>query len=54
MDPGRLENEVANASQAFAQRADAITQRRLVALCTARDALRGGRVGWDETSSDER
>ena len=54
MDPGRLENEVANASQAFAQRADAITQRRLVALCTARDALRGGRVGWDEASGDER
>ena len=53
MDPGRLENEVANASLAFAQRADAITQRRLVALCTARDALRGGRVGWDETSGDD-
>jgi DNA primase len=54
MDPGRLENEVANASLAFAQRADAITQRRLVALCTARDALRGGRVGWDETVGDDR
>eukprot|EP01037_Dinobryon_pediforme_P013331 gene13332-13445_t len=53
MDPGRLENEVQSASAAFAHRADAITQRRLVALCTARDALRGGRTGWDEASGDE-
>ncbi len=53
MDPGRLENEVANASLAFAQRADAASQRRLVALCTARDALRGGRIGWDETGADD-
>jgi DNA primase len=52
MDPGRLENEVASASLAFAKTADAASQRRLVALCTARDALRGGRVGWDETGGD--
>lgn len=53
MDPGRLENEVANASRAFAHSADAASQRRLVALCTARDALRGGRIGWDETGADD-
>jgi len=38
----RLEEEVLAASREFAQRPDVATQRRLVALCTARDALRRG------------
>ncbi len=53
MNPSRLEDEVANASRAFATTADEVTQRRLVALCTARDALRGGRIGWDEPGGDD-
>jgi DNA primase len=53
MDPGRLENEVANAKAAFEMHIDVASQRRLIALSAARDALRGGRVGWDETGDDE-
>lgn len=53
MNPGRLEDEVASASRAFAATADETAQRRLIALCTARDALRGGRVGWDEPTGDD-
>ena len=36
----RLEEEVAAASRAFAERPDEAAQRRLIALCTARDAVR--------------
>jgi DNA primase len=39
MHRGRLEEEVAAARRDFADRADDAAQRRLVALCTARDAL---------------
>ncbi len=53
MNPGRLEAEVAQASEAFANNADAASQRRLIALCSARDALRGGRTGWDEIGGDD-
>jgi DNA primase len=53
MDPSRLEAEVAQASLAFASSADAGSQRRLIALCSARDALRGGRTGWDELGGDD-
>ena len=45
MHRGRLEDEVAAASRDFAERADAAAQRRLIALCTARDALRRGEQG---------
>ena len=41
----RLEEEVAAASQAFAERGDEAAQRRLIALCAARDALRRGEQG---------
>jgi DNA primase len=53
MNPSRLEDEVLAASRAFAATADETAQRRLIALCTARDALRGGRIGWDEPSGDD-
>lgn len=45
MNPGRLEEEVAAASRDFALRADEAAQRRLIALCGARDALRRGEFG---------
>jgi DNA primase len=45
MHRGRLEEEVAAASQAFAERGDQAAQRRLIALCAARDALRRGEQG---------
>jgi len=45
MHRGRLEDEVAAASRDFAERADAAAQRRLIALCAARDALRRGEQG---------
>jgi DNA primase len=47
MNRGRLEEEVAAASRAFASRPDDAAQRRLIALCTARDALRRGEQGQD-------
>jgi DNA primase len=47
MDPGGLEEEVAAASRDFASRPDAAAQRRLIALCTAREALRRGEQGQD-------
>ena len=53
MNPDRLEDEVATASRAFETHADEAAQRRLIALCAARDALRSGRIGWDEASSDD-
>ncbi len=49
MHRGRLEEEVAAASQAFAERGDEATQRRLIALCAARDALRRGEQGEADT-----
>ena len=45
MHRGRLEAEVAAASRDFALRPDEAAQRRLIALCTARDALRRGEQG---------
>jgi hypothetical protein len=53
MNPDRLEDEVATASRAFETHADEAAQRRLIALCAARDALRSGRTGWDEVSADD-
>lgn len=53
MNPDRLEEEVASASLAFAETADAAAQRRLIALCTARDALRRGRSGWEQTDETD-
>jgi DNA primase len=47
MHRGRLEEEVAAASRAFASRPDEAAQRRLIALCTAREALRRGEQGQD-------
>ena len=40
MHRGRLEQEVAAAMRELAERGDDATQRRLIALCTARNALR--------------
>jgi DNA primase len=45
MHRGRLEEEVAAASREFVRRPDQAAQRRLIALCTARDALRRGEQG---------
>ncbi len=45
MNPGRLEEEVAAAGRDFANCPDEGAQRRLIALCTARDALRRGEHG---------
>ncbi len=42
MHRSRLEEEVVAAGRDFALRPDAAAQRRLIALCTARDALRRG------------
>jgi len=53
MNPDRLEDEVATASRAFETHADEAAQRRLIALCSARDALRSGRTGWDEAAADD-
>jgi DNA primase len=47
MHRGRLEEEVAAASRAFATHPDDAAQRRLIALCNARDALRRGEQGLD-------
>jgi DNA primase len=47
MHRGRLEEEVAAASRDFARRPDHAAQRRLIALCTARDALRRGEHGLE-------
>lgn len=47
MHRGRLEEEVAAASREFVSRPDEAAQRRLIALCTARDALRRGEQGQD-------
>jgi DNA primase len=47
MHRGRLEEEVASASRAFASHPDEAAQRRLIALCNARDALRRGEQGQD-------
>ncbi len=47
MHRGRLEEEVVAASRDFASRPDDAAQRRLIALCTARDALRRGEQGLE-------
>jgi len=45
MNRGRLEEEVAAARRRLAERVDAANQRRLIALCTALDALCKGEEG---------
>ncbi len=45
MQPGRLEEEVAAARRAFEARPDVASQRRIIALCTAWEALRHGEQG---------
>jgi DNA primase len=45
MHRGRLEAEVAAAMRELAERGDAAAQRRLIALCTARNALREDEYG---------
>ncbi len=45
MHRDRLEAEVASASRDFVRLTDGATQRRLIALCAARDALRRGEQG---------
>jgi DNA primase len=47
LNGGRLEEEVLAASRAFAAHPDEAAQRRLVALCAARDSLRRGGDGDD-------
>jgi DNA primase len=47
MNRGRLEQEVASAMRELAEKADEAAQRRLIALCTARNALRQGEDGDD-------
>ena len=47
MHRGRLEEEVVVASRDFACHPDEAAQRRLIALCTARDALRRGEQGLE-------
>ncbi|MBV9511454.1 MAG: DNA primase [Caulobacteraceae bacterium] len=47
MHRGRLEEEVSAARREFEERADGTAQRRLVALCAARDALRRGEQGGE-------
>jgi DNA primase len=49
MHRDRLEAEVAAANREFARLTDDATQRRLIALCTARDALCRGEQGEIET-----
>ncbi|MBW4090301.1 MAG: DNA primase [Proteobacteria bacterium] len=49
MHRDRLEAEVAAANREFARLTDDATQRRLIALCTARDALCRGEQGETET-----
>jgi DNA primase len=49
MHRDRLEAEVAAAGRDFARLTDAATQRRLIALCAARDLLRRGEQGEAES-----
>jgi DNA primase len=53
MNPERLEEEVAAAGRDFANRPDEGAQRRLIALCSARDALRRGEHGVDQGAEAE-
>ncbi|HVC10680.1 MAG TPA: hypothetical protein VNE59_03505, partial [Burkholderiales bacterium] len=45
MHRDRLDAEIAAAGRDFARQADEASQRRLIALCAARDALAGGEQG---------
>ena len=45
MNGGALEQELAAARQDFARRADPAAQRRVIALCAARQAMHGGGDG---------
>ena len=47
MNPIRLEEEVAAAMREFTRMADKTVERRLIALCTARNALRQGELGGE-------
>ncbi len=47
MNPVRLEEEVAAAMREFTRHADKAIERRLIVLCTARNALRQGENGAD-------
>ena len=47
MHRGRLEAEVAAAMRELAEHGDAAAQRRLIALCTARNALREDEHGTE-------
>jgi DNA primase len=51
IDPHRLDQEVAAAQHDLAERTDEATQRRLIALCAAREALRRGDA--DGSDADE-
>lgn len=48
MHPDRLETEIQDARRAFTDRPDEEAQRRLIALCHARDALRRGEHGAEQ------
>ena len=52
MHRSRLEEEVAAAMRDLAEHADDAAQRRLIALCTARNALRQGDEGADVDPAD--
>ncbi len=52
MHRDRLEEEVTAAMRDLAERVDEATQRRLIALCAARNALRRGESGGDDDVND--
>ena len=51
MNRARLEEEVVAANRDFIERQDAAAQRRLIALCIARDMLRRGEQGEVEVDA---
>ena len=51
MNRARLEEEVVAANRDFIERQDAAAQRRLIALCIARDMLRRGEQGEAEADT---
>ncbi len=53
MHRDRLEEEVTAAMRDLTERADDASQRRLIALCTARNALRQGESGGDPSGDDD-
>jgi DNA primase len=53
MNPLRLEEDIQRTTREYAATFAPEVERRLIGLCRAREALRSGRVGWDDAREDE-